>query len=699
MMKLCGWSYVLEKTSIYIEPLVDDEGHVLSYTLTGLPDGIDVVYVEVAADGREPGAYLQGYIAYSNVASNAPPVDFQVTINIASTVNSENPETKSFVWTISDVNRLSGLLTNLVGNEGQSVKIMLPKVDEGYGSLQWYVVVGLPPGLNYDFYYGAIVGRIDYSAVSDDELTRNYIVTVEFHDVDSIDRSSFIWTVHNQVPTEGDDGLGIVTYFDRELEIYAGVSETGDLVVSNGVAFVLALNKMPLSPVRVNIGGGASPYGPVLEFRVHSPDSYYDDAPWSEQLELTLDGSNWQSGFIIEVRLSPVGSNLPERALLPIQLTPNPFCGLISEGFVGVAVVRAFVSATDATFWQKLAYQILQDAQFKQGLLRIRNQGIENDPSVIKDLALTWNKAITARYADGFTEFRSIAQLSSATKASEAFNDKYSWYGLAAFASQAVGNAIAMIHLALPHGPADFEKRIITHMMNVFHAGNKFVYADTYWQLLAYRYGGLDLVTRLVPFAGLRQAWRSLDGGQLDEGVSIMVSHEQVALQRIVFDPVIRFRRQVISPGALGGGGGAFTLTLMLVKKISWPATLIGTTIGAPIGGGTAWAILNRIESALSVRLWSAHANCRIPAAPAPNFVDILHWEDQTATMDRRRFVFGPDWGKPGGTLKGLVGTWLDIVDRASGKPGKRTIPNDDPSKAQALEWIKGQMIMFKRRT
>jgi hypothetical protein len=109
MMKLCGWSCVLKKTSIYIGPPVDDQGRALSYTVTGQPEGIDVVYVEVGEHGRESGAYLQGYIAYSNVASNAPPVDFHVIITVTKEGDGNSLQSDSFTWTIRGTSRLGSI--------------------------------------------------------------------------------------------------------------------------------------------------------------------------------------------------------------------------------------------------------------------------------------------------------------------------------------------------------------------------------------------------------------------------------------------------------------------------------------------------------------------------------------------------------------------------------------------------------------
>jgi len=194
-MKLCGWSCVLKKTSIYIGPLVDDEGLALSYTVTGLPEGIDVVYVEVAADGREPGAYLQGYIAYSNVASNAPPVDFRVRITFTREGDDNSLQTNTLTWTISDTNRIEPL-GPLYNREGERIEIQVLASDV-LGNTLTYQLSGQPGTLTMDTATGLISGYISYRNVSASEGTKTFRVTVSVTGGGATDYRTFDWTIED----------------------------------------------------------------------------------------------------------------------------------------------------------------------------------------------------------------------------------------------------------------------------------------------------------------------------------------------------------------------------------------------------------------------------------------------------------------------------------------------------------------------
>nr|BAL53959.1 hypothetical protein HGMM_F11F07C31 [uncultured Planctomycetota bacterium] len=74
------------------------------------------------------------------------------------------------------------------------------------------------------------------------------------------------------------------------------------------------------------------------------------------------------------------------------------------------------------------------------------------------------------------------------------------------------------------------------------------------------------------------------------------------------------------------------------------------------------WAF-QTLDNSLSVSLWVSQG--KIPAPPSAPFSAILVWKDDNARIDQYRLLFGPEWGRgiPNATMKGVVGTWLDIVD------------------------------------
>jgi hypothetical protein len=217
MMKLCGWSCVLEKTSIYIGPLVDDEGHVLSYTVTGQPEGIDVVYVEVAADGREPGAYLQGYIAYSNAASNAPPVDFHVIITVTKEGDGNSLQSDSFTWTIRDTSRL-GAISDQVSREGEFI-FWIPPVARTEGETLVIHYSGLPLGLEYFANSGLVYGYVSYANIASNGHARSLEVIIFVNDGTGAESKTFHWQVEdtNRIPVLPDVSISEGDYINVKI--------------------------------------------------------------------------------------------------------------------------------------------------------------------------------------------------------------------------------------------------------------------------------------------------------------------------------------------------------------------------------------------------------------------------------------------------------------------------------------------------
>jgi hypothetical protein len=217
MMKLCGWSCVLKKTSIYIGPPVDDQGRALSYTVTGQPDGIDVVYVEVAADGREPGAYLQGYIAYSNVASNAPPVDFHVIITVTKEGDGNSFQSDSFTWTIRDTSRL-GSISDQVSREGEFI-FWIPPVARMDGETLVIHYSGLPLGLEYFENSGLVYGYVSYANIASNGHARSLEVTIFVNDGKGAESKTFHWQVEdtNRIPVLPDVSISEGDYINVKI--------------------------------------------------------------------------------------------------------------------------------------------------------------------------------------------------------------------------------------------------------------------------------------------------------------------------------------------------------------------------------------------------------------------------------------------------------------------------------------------------
>jgi hypothetical protein len=184
--------------------VVDEEGLALSYTVTGLPEGIDVVYVEVAEDGREPGAYLQGYIAYSNVASNAPPVDFHVIITVTKEGDRNSLQSDSCTWTIRDTSRL-GSISDQVSKEGDFI-FWIPPVARTEGETLVIHYSGLPLGLEYFENSGLVYGYVSYANIASNGHARSLEVTIFVNDGTGMESKTFQWQVEdtNRIPVLPD---------------------------------------------------------------------------------------------------------------------------------------------------------------------------------------------------------------------------------------------------------------------------------------------------------------------------------------------------------------------------------------------------------------------------------------------------------------------------------------------------------------
>lgn len=129
--------------------------------------------------------------------------------------------------------------------------------------------------------------------------------------------------------------------------------------------------------------------------------------------------------------------------------------------------------------------------------------------------------------------------------------DTYKWAGMAAFASDTVGDGMRQADAArqttipwIP-GVTDFS---FTELGDLLYEGNAMVYEDLFWQHLAYEHGGMDAIDRAwdegeMPFDAY-QGWGSIDRGRtsgdtdlLWQGNRDLLYYEQrVTLQDGVYD-------------------------------------------------------------------------------------------------------------------------------------------------------------------
>lgn len=144
-----------------------------------------------------------------------------------------------------------------------------------------------------------------------------------------------------------------------------------------------------------------------------------------------------------------------------------------------------------------------------------------------------FNERITAAYAEMYLSDPS----------------KFVWAGMAAFASNEVGlglrrsealiveagNPLIALGALLTNAPTG------TEMIRALGTGNLDVYADIFWQHLAYSSGGIDELRNLRDrgelTAELFEAWSQIDNGQVMEGNRALLQYEQsVTLQQGVYN-------------------------------------------------------------------------------------------------------------------------------------------------------------------
>jgi hypothetical protein len=158
----------------------DPAGDTLTYSATGLPDGVTID----PATGVVSGTIGQ-------TAAVASPYSVTVTV----TDPGGNTDTTNFAWTVTEVNvapELKGILDQ-TNDENDVISMPLLAGDLDLDPLTWSAT-GLPDGLMIDTGTGMISGTITYDAAA----SSPYAVTVRIED-DAVpalfDEQTFTWTV------------------------------------------------------------------------------------------------------------------------------------------------------------------------------------------------------------------------------------------------------------------------------------------------------------------------------------------------------------------------------------------------------------------------------------------------------------------------------------------------------------------------
>jgi len=214
----------------------DPDGNGLTYSATGLPDGLSIN----AATGL-----IGGTIGYE-VAAGLP---FHVTVTATDNGTPAMSDSETFDWVVTNTNR-APLVTNPGGqgnDEGDVISVQVAATDpDGDGLI--YSATGLPGGLSINPATGLISGTINYDAWTG--LLYNVEVTVSDGDLSA--SVTFTWTVldkTNQVDLS-------ITIDDGNVDLPMGKPVVYTIVVSNGnsreVNGALVVSDLPERVTNVN---------------------------------------------------------------------------------------------------------------------------------------------------------------------------------------------------------------------------------------------------------------------------------------------------------------------------------------------------------------------------------------------------------------------------------------------------------------
>jgi hypothetical protein len=193
---------------LYLGPIKDSFGNILTYFVNGAPHGLSLAYAEDRESATGGGVYLTGIVLSNNAAHDPGIAHLYVSITVSDSLNPVATDTSTFIWTIRDRPILEDL-ADRTNAEGDVVRldILGDNITWAAGPI---IVEGLPPGLDYDPESGRISGWIRYEAVQNAE-TKIFPVTIIVGEGVSQEAGSFLWTVTDrpEAPVALDDYLEV----------------------------------------------------------------------------------------------------------------------------------------------------------------------------------------------------------------------------------------------------------------------------------------------------------------------------------------------------------------------------------------------------------------------------------------------------------------------------------------------------------
>ncbi len=163
----------------------DPDGDTLSYSATGLPDGLTI---------DSASGLISGTLSFTSAGTH------NVTVTVSDGALSDSA---SFTWTVSDISQTPVITSpgDQTNTEGDVVSLQIVATDPEGDALS-YSATGLPDGLAIDPTSGLISGTLAEGTAG------SHLVTVTVSDGQFSPTVIFVWTV-NPEPDTGGDGGGV----------------------------------------------------------------------------------------------------------------------------------------------------------------------------------------------------------------------------------------------------------------------------------------------------------------------------------------------------------------------------------------------------------------------------------------------------------------------------------------------------------
>ena len=333
----------------------DPDGDALSWSATGLPDGLAIAPTT---------GVVSGTVSYVAAASSPYTVTIRATDDGTPVLFIE----VSFSWTVTDTNR-APIVANpgdTTTAEGATVSMPVSGSDPDGDTLQWSVS-GLPAGMSIDPATGVVSGSFDYDAAA----SSPYAVTIRATDDGTpvlFSEVSFSWTVTNtnRAPAITSPGSQTVAEGQAVSLAVSGSDPDGDTLQWSVSGLPAGMSIDPATGVVSGSfdydAAASSPYAVTIRATDDGTPVLFSEVSFSWTVTntnrapaITSPGSQTVAeGQAVSLAVSgsdPDGDTLQWSATgLPASLVIDPATGTITGtvGFTSSGIVSVTVRATDS---------------------------------------------------------------------------------------------------------------------------------------------------------------------------------------------------------------------------------------------------------------------------------------------------------------------------------------------------------------